>query len=106
MPQCAGNLPRTSVCFAGLRNVKVAGMSAPNRTRIAKGGKRVYGASLGILMLEARFPRVPGDMGNALTWPFPVLYRVVRGASPERVVKQRAAGLLEPFLAAARELVA
>ena len=53
---------------------------------IAKGGKALYGAPLGILMLEARFPRIPGDMGNAGTWPFPVLYRVVRGATPERVV--------------------
>ena len=61
---------------------------------IATGGKAIYGAPLGILMLEARFPRIPGDMGNATTWPFPVLYRVVRGASPERVVLQGAAGLL------------
>ena len=45
-----------------------------------KGGKAVYGASVGILMLEAQFPRIPGDMGNALSWPFPVLYKVVRGA--------------------------
>ena len=81
-------------------------MAKPNRERVAEGGKRIYGARLGILMLEARFPRIPGDMGNALTWPFPVLYRVVRGASPERVVKQRAEGLLAPFLEAARELVA
>jgi Asp/Glu/hydantoin racemase len=74
-------------------------------TRIAHGGKAVYGARLGILMLEARFPRIPGDMGNAGTWPFPVLYRVVRGASPQRVVMQKAEGLLDDFLAAARELV-
>lgn len=74
-------------------------------TRIAHGGKAVYGARLGILMLEARFPRIPGDMGNARTWPFPVLYRVVRGASPQRVVMAQAAGLLDDFLAAARELV-
>src|SRR5579863_5873260 len=72
---------------------------------IAKGGKALYGAPLGILMLEARFPRVPGDMGNALTWPFPVLYRVVRGATPERVVLNAAAGLLPDFLAAASDLV-
>ena len=58
---------------------------------IAIGGKAIYGAPLGILMLEARFPRIPGDMGNAATWPFPVLYRVVKGASPERVVLQGAA---------------
>jgi len=73
--------------------------------RIATGGKAVYGAPLGILMLEARFPRIPGDMGNAATWPFPVLYRVVRGASPERVVLRQAEGLLEAFLDAAAELV-
>jgi len=73
--------------------------------RIAHGGKAVYGARLGILMLEARFPRIPGDMGNALTWPFPVLYKVVRGASPQRVVRQRAEGLRDAFIDAALELV-
>lgn len=74
--------------------------------RVAVGGKAVYGASLGILMLEARFPRIPGDMGNALTWPFPVLYKVVRGASPRRVVANRAEGLRDAFIAAAKELMA
>jgi Asp/Glu/hydantoin racemase len=73
---------------------------------VARGGKALYGAPLGILMLEARFPRIPGDMGNATTWPFPVLYRVVRGASPEKVVLDGARGLLPDFIAAARELVA
>ncbi|WP_439573223.1 aspartate/glutamate racemase family protein [Phreatobacter sp.] len=73
--------------------------------RIARGGKAIYGAPLGILMLEARFPRIAGDMGNGTTWPFPVLYRVVRGADPERVVLGGAAGLLPDFIAAARDLV-
>jgi hypothetical protein len=75
------------------------------RTRIAWGGKTLYGASVGILMLETRFPRIPGDMGNAETWPFPVLYKVVPGASPRRVVCEKAEGLLDGFLAAAAELV-
>src|SRR5581483_8677635 len=74
-------------------------------SRIARGGKALYGAPLGILMLEARFPRIPGDMGNGTTWPFPVLYHVVRGATPERVVLHGAAGLLPDFIDAARELV-
>ena len=72
---------------------------------IVRGGKSVYGASVGILMLDATFPRVPGDMGHAATWPFPVLYRVVRDASPDRVVRQGAEGLLGRFIDAARDLV-
>ena len=72
--------------------------------RVAHGGKAVYGARLGILMLEARFPRIPGDMGHAGTWPFPVLYKVVKGASPQRVVAERAEGLLPNFVEAAKEL--
>lgn len=72
----------------------------------ATGGKAIYGAAVGILMLEARFPRIVGDMGNALSWPFPVHYKIVRGASPDRVVRRNAEGLLSDFIAAARELVA
>ena len=78
--------------------------NTPIRT-LARGGKSIYGAPLGILMLEARFPRIPGDMGNAGTWPFPVLFRVVRGASPARVVLDGAKGLLDDFIAAGRDLV-
>jgi Asp/Glu/hydantoin racemase len=72
---------------------------------LARGGKAVYGAPLGILMLEAKFPRIPGDMGNGETWPFPVRFRVVKGASPVRVVLNGAQGLLDDFLDAAAELV-
>ena len=72
----------------------------------AQGGKTVYGTAVGILMLESRFPRIPGDMGNALTWPFPVRYKVVKGATPKRVVTERADGLLDDFVTAAQELVA
>ena len=70
------------------------------------GGKAIYGASVGILMLEARFPRILGDMGNAGSWDFPVMYRVVRDASPDRVVRKRAEGLLDAFIDAARSLEA
>lgn len=73
---------------------------------IVKGGKSVYGATVGILMLEAQFPRIPGDMGNALSWDFPVQYRVVRGASPDLVVRGNADGLLQVFIDASRDLVA
>ena len=81
-------------------------MNANLDSRVTVGGKALYGARVGILMLETRFPRIPGDMGNALTWPFPVLYKVVPGATPERVVRHKSAGLANAFLDAAAELVA
>lgn len=71
---------------------------------IAKGGKNIYGFPIGILMLNSRFPRIPGEMGNASTWDFPVLYKVVKGASPKRVVSDGDPKLLEPFIEAAKEL--
>lgn len=71
------------------------------------GGRTTYGEEIGILMLETRFPRLPGDIGNALSFPFPVRYKTVRGAKPERIMGDRPdATLLDPFIAAARELEA
>jgi hypothetical protein len=73
------------------------------------GGKTVYGARVGILTLETRYPRIPGDIGHATAWPFPVLYKVVRGATGERVTTARAndrsTELLDAFLTAGAELV-
>jgi len=73
---------------------------------IAEGGYGTYGQTLGILMLDTRFPRIPGDIGNAQTFPFPVRYLTVRGASPKRVVEEADPTLLKPFISAARELEA
>ena len=72
---------------------------------VVRGGKAVYGANVGMLLLETRFPRIPGDGGHAGTWPFPMLYRVVGGATPDRVVRDRG-GIVDAFAAAARELAA
>jgi Asp/Glu/hydantoin racemase len=70
-----------------------------------RGGHTLYGHTIGMIVLDTQFPRLPGDIGNATTWAFPVRYRVVPNASPARVVRQQAAGLLEPFLQAAQDLV-
>ena len=69
-----------------------------------RGGFNQYGFTVGILMLDTRFPRVPGDMGNAATFPFPVRYHRVTGADPDLVVRRGAAGLLDRFIDGARQL--
>lgn len=73
-------------------------------TERVRGGFNQYGFTVGILMLDTRFPRIPGDMGNAATFPFPVRYHRVTGASPDLVVRQGAAGLLPAFMEGARRL--
>ena len=68
--------------------------------------KRIYhGVSIGILMLDTRFERFNGDVGNARTWPFPVQYRVVRDATPNRVTRPEGPAMLDAFKAAADEMI-
>ena len=62
--------------------------------------------TLGVLMLDTRFPRVLGDIGNPVTFDFPVRYKTVLGAAPQRVVRERDPALLRPFIDAGLALVA
>lgn len=59
---------------------------------------------LGILVLDTTFPRIPGDVGNADTWPFPVKMRRVQGATPTRVTGPAVEELLESFCHGAQAL--
>jgi len=71
-----------------------------------RGGRNLYGYSIGILMLDTVFPRIPGDIGHAGTFPFPVLYHRVRDAFPARVVREADPGLVDGFVSGARALEA
>jgi Asp/Glu/hydantoin racemase len=71
----------------------------------ANKGQVSYGEAIGILLLDSFIPFPPGDVGNASTYSFPVRYKVVKGASIERLINQQDASLLEPFIEAGRELV-
>jgi len=61
--------------------------------------------AIGVLMLETTFPRIPGDVGNPGTFAFPVIYKTVRGASPQKVVIGADAELIENFISAGQALV-
>ncbi|MBW2057623.1 MAG: aspartate/glutamate racemase family protein [Deltaproteobacteria bacterium] len=71
-----------------------------------KGGRPFYGEAIGILMLDMKAPLIPGNVGNATTYDFPVRFKVLEGVpsnwwcdeegpSPRR---------LEIFIRTAREL--
>lgn len=69
-----------------------------------QGDRNPTGFTVGILILDTRFPRIPGDMGNPTTFAFPVRYHRVAGASPGLVVRGGARALLPAFIEAARSL--
>lgn len=60
---------------------------------------------LGILMLDTAFERPVGDVGNSQSWPFPVLYERVSGASARKIVDGQDGDLLEAFVAAGEALI-
>ena len=68
------------------------------------------GSFLGILMLQTRFPRPPGDIGHPASFSVPTRRLVVEGATPGQVVREaadlRGSGLVERFVVAARQLEA
>jgi hypothetical protein len=68
------------------------------------GGHTHYGYAIGILTLDTHFPRIPGDVGNATSYPFPVTFKKVTGATVPRVVTQGDSTLLPLFIDAAKEL--
>lgn len=63
---------------------------------------------VGVLMLDTKFPRPPGDIGHADSLGHPVRHAVIEGAWPSKVVASadslRASGLAEIFATSAREL--
>jgi len=51
----------------------------------AKKGQVSYGEPIGILMLDTFTPFIPGDVGNASTYDYPVRYETVEGLTVKRI---------------------
>ena len=61
---------------------------------------------LGVLMLDTRFTRFVGDIGNPDSYSEPTLFEVVRGATVDKIVPAKAPPLIEDFVAACERLIA
>ena len=83
-------------------------VAPPDAPFLQSGPAGAAGAFLGILMLQSRFPRLPGDIGHAESFAVPTRRLVVHGATAPRVVRDAAglaaSGLLTAFIDAARQL--
>lgn len=44
-----------------------------------KGGRWIYGEAIGIVLLDRKYPLLPGNVGNASTYNFPVRIKILKG---------------------------
>lgn len=65
-------------------------------------GARNYGFAVGILQLDCSLPFIPGDVDNATTYNYPVIYRVIPGLSTASCLRG-APEMTEAVVQAARD---
>jgi len=68
-------------------------MNDPDKNKPASGK-----GTIGVIMLDTRFPRFVGDIANQDTWPFDVLFHKVSGADAQSVVCATSDQDLQPFI--------
>lgn len=71
----------------------------------AQKGKMNYGEAIGILLLDFFAPFIPGDVGNASTYNYPVRYKLVEGLTFDRLLNKDKTAL-DILIMAAKELQA
>ena len=77
-------------------------------TRLLTNKKRkiLFGVKIGILLLDkTQAPSPKGDIRNALSYDFPVIFKVVKGATVEKVVNTIDHSLADKFIEASKELI-
>ena len=57
----------------------------PDQKLRPQSGRSFAGAPIGILLVEADYAMLPGNVANASTYDFPVLYHVLKGVTFERI---------------------
>ena len=70
----------------------------------ARKGQVSYGEAIGIILMDSFVPYIPGDVGNASTYSFPVRFQVAKGLTAERIFAKDPT-LLNLLIEAGKELV-
>ncbi len=61
----------------------IPGSEQPDEDITSGERQAIAGFAIGILVLDLRYPLFPGNVANATTWDFPVLYKILEGAGDE-----------------------
>ena len=82
----------------------ISGQYQPDgEIRIPK-GQAIGGQAIGIVVIDVWYPMVPGNIANASTFPFPVMFKILKGATGEQIMSGDPV-LLLPIIEGARELI-
>ncbi len=71
---------------------------------ILQGGFNICDVPIGVISLESYFPKPNGHIKHPACFDFPILYKTVKGATIDRLIRERDPELLKPFIEAAQEL--
>ena len=87
-----------------MKHQYLSGISQPDHTISVPHGRAVGGSAIGILVVDAWYPMLPGNVANACSYDFPVLYKILKKASIEKIMCGDPS-MLEVVIEGGRELV-
>jgi Asp/Glu/hydantoin racemase len=62
--------------------------------------------TIGVLMLDTKFERFVGDIGNPKSFTMPVLHERIAGATVDLIVQAKEPTMVQPFIDGAKRLIA
>lgn len=80
----------------------MAGSNQPDSDISIPKGQAIAGHAVGILVLDLHYPYLPGNVANATTFNFPVLYKILKGAGDE--ILRADPSILDKVIEGGREL--
>ena len=76
----------------------------PHTEIIMPQGQAIAGCAMGILVIDIWYPLLPGNVANASTYDFPVIYKILKGASVEQILSGDPV-LLDMVIQGGKELI-
>ena len=61
------------------------GPGQPDVVVVMPKGQAIAGHAIGIIVIDIWYPLMPGNVANATSFDFPVLYKILKGASIEQI---------------------